>query len=976
MWGVTFAIPVLSALVNVIMVTSHGFLVNFKFWAMQDVMSETGDAVTGGLALAGICMFFALLSASLVVFVEPSCAGSGIPEAKGFLNGNSVPDLFKLRSFVVRVVGIVLSTAAGLPIGREGPMVCIGGTIGYAAMHIAALPFVRSYVQLDIENRAAGEEGASPAMIVAEERFHYAKRIGCVLGAATGIATAFNAPIGGLLYMFEEVSVSQWSQELTFRAFVCTELSTMFCRGLFNIMGNDVHRLLIYGDESASGGHREWFWLDVPFVTALAACIGLLAAATTHIFGAVWRWRRSLTNKVRKTRWQIALRLSQAVLCAFIVAMVFALVPSLTACVDNDHGGGGSAASTAGDDHHRLLAAGAEEVASAAAAAAAAGSSDGGGSGARSRRLSASLDIVQYLCPEGQHNQAATLLLAAPEGAVKHLWARDTGSMSVWDLGLACGAYWLLALAMPGLPLPMGSFVPSMMVGALAGRLFGEAAAALDLGLGLADPGVYSLAGSAAMLGGFTHMTIAIVTLLVESAYDLSLVPMLMLAIFVARLVAKAATTHGYDELLVLAKGVPFLEDEVPPILDSAQVTALDLCDEMPRHAWLRPCCSVEEIETALEAGPFVHFPIIEDRRCIGTTTRSRLESAVRAQRSRFMSHTSAAPSQTLGAFGSMAQLDKDIGMDKLIYKYCRQPTSALLTSPGSFQLPLKHLMDAAPYTLLANMPVPRLYTLFTKSGIQAACVVNIRGEFLGILDRSTLIFHTHRHELPQTSALHTGFRSTPPVSRTHSRTSSRNPSKQSNMVSNSPAARQFGGTWSSRDSFHMNLPPQLEEQPGDSGVTTPSTSAQPCTPAATAAACQAVAPLSMQQVLAAGDFPQESPDRQALHEPSLIVVPSKEHAQADDNASTAGASSSRRGHEDSEFTGGARSRTASTASNVSRRSDPEPANCGLALNTLAVDRGRAASLSRHDSKGSSVQLSPVGEEEDRDELPGMPFLV
>merc|ERR1719447_2137305 len=101
---------------------------------MQSLMITSGLA-SATLALLGIVAMYALGASTLVAYLAPGCAGSGIPEAKSYLNGNAVGDVFEPTHFFVRVAGIVLATSAGFPVGREGPMVCIGGFVGIAVVH-------------------------------------------------------------------------------------------------------------------------------------------------------------------------------------------------------------------------------------------------------------------------------------------------------------------------------------------------------------------------------------------------------------------------------------------------------------------------------------------------------------------------------------------------------------------------------------------------------------------------------------------------------------------------------------------------------------------------------------------------------------------------------------------------------------------------------------------------------------------------
>lgn len=69
------------------------------------------------------------LTASLFVYIEPVSAGSGIPEVKCFLNGIDIPRIVRFKTLVCKVVGVTFSVAAGLPVGKEGPMVHSGSVV-------------------------------------------------------------------------------------------------------------------------------------------------------------------------------------------------------------------------------------------------------------------------------------------------------------------------------------------------------------------------------------------------------------------------------------------------------------------------------------------------------------------------------------------------------------------------------------------------------------------------------------------------------------------------------------------------------------------------------------------------------------------------------------------------------------------------------------------------------------------------------
>merc|ERR1719191_499022 len=111
-------------------------------------------------------------------------------------------------------------------------------------------------------------------------------------------------------------------------------------------------------------------------------------------------------------------------------------------------------------------------------------------------------------------------------------------------------------------------------MGGLIGRIFGVFLNGVIEGTGPA--GLYAILGSAAVLSGFTHMTMAITVLLLEVTRDLSLIGPLMLCISIARVISQAINHHGYDEQLILLKHVPFLEDDPPKDID--RLSAVHLC--------------------------------------------------------------------------------------------------------------------------------------------------------------------------------------------------------------------------------------------------------------------------------------------------------------------------------------------------------------------------------------------------------------
>ena len=207
----------------------------------MDDMSTTGtEAPKSGPGISAFwafCLIQTLYAAiaSAFVWIEPLSGGSGIPEIKCYLNGIDIPRIVRVKTLLCKVMGVTFSVAAGLPVGKEGPMVHSG-----------------SIVAASISQGKTKFWGVDTSFSkFSDFRNDREKRDFVACGAAAGVASAFGAPIGGVLFSLEE-GASYWSTKLTWRAFFCamTTLATLFAiRNTDVYWGQaDVAKLFSFGE--------------------------------------------------------------------------------------------------------------------------------------------------------------------------------------------------------------------------------------------------------------------------------------------------------------------------------------------------------------------------------------------------------------------------------------------------------------------------------------------------------------------------------------------------------------------------------------------------------------------------------------------------------------------------------------------------------------------------------------------------------
>ncbi|MBL9175806.1 MAG: H(+)/Cl(-) exchange transporter ClcA [Verrucomicrobiales bacterium] len=136
-------------------------------------MASPGSRAMGPmLATTATIAAAAAIAAWLVRRFAPNAAGSGIPQVEAAVSGGNAPAGASILP--VKFFGGILAIGGGFALGREGPSVQMGATLGTL-----------------LGSRSALNASDRLALLAA--------------GAGAGLATAFNAPIAGAVFVLEEI---------------------------------------------------------------------------------------------------------------------------------------------------------------------------------------------------------------------------------------------------------------------------------------------------------------------------------------------------------------------------------------------------------------------------------------------------------------------------------------------------------------------------------------------------------------------------------------------------------------------------------------------------------------------------------------------------------------------------------------------------------------------------------------------------
>jgi CIC family chloride channel protein len=159
------AAGLIGAMFRLVLVRADGLRDRVIGWAHGEALVGFGLIVVAGAAAA-------LVATWLVRRFAPNASGSGIPHVEAVLRNDVPPAPFILLP--VKFVGGVLAIGSGMALGREGPSVQMGASIA----HFISTQFRRSWPDC---------------------------RVLMAAGAGAGLATAFNSPIAGAVFVLEEL---------------------------------------------------------------------------------------------------------------------------------------------------------------------------------------------------------------------------------------------------------------------------------------------------------------------------------------------------------------------------------------------------------------------------------------------------------------------------------------------------------------------------------------------------------------------------------------------------------------------------------------------------------------------------------------------------------------------------------------------------------------------------------------------------
>ncbi|KAK4753926.1 hypothetical protein SAY87_002030 [Trapa incisa] len=664
-WFLSFLIGVIVSLIGFFNNLAVENIAGIKFVVTSNMMLAK-RYWTAFLVFSVSNFVLTLFPAVITSYISPAAAGSGIPEVKAYLNGVDAPGIFSLRTLVVKIFGSISAVSSSLFIGKAGPMVhtgaCIASLLGQGGSKKYHLTWKwLRYFKNDRDRRDL-----------------------ITSGSAAGIAAAFRAPVGGLLFALEEMA-SWWRSALIWRAFFTTAVVAIILRafidfclsgkcGLFGKGG-----LIMYDVTSTD---VMYHLSDVPTVLVLGFVGGLLGASYNFLLAKVLRLYSLINEKGAINKILLACWISIFTSCLLFGLPWFA---SCKACPAD----AGEACPTIGR----------------------------------------SGNYKKFQCNYGEYNDLASLIFNTNDDAIKNLFSKGTDSEFQWSsLVIFFTTCFFLSIVSYGVIVPAGLFVPVIVTGASYGRLVGMLMGSHSN----LNHGLFAVLGAASFLGGTMRTTVSLCVILLELTNNLLLLPLMMVVLLISKTVADAFNDNIYD-IIMKAKGFPYLENHAEPYM--RQLTVGDVVTG--------PLQTLNGIE---KVGNIVHilrntrhngFPVVNEPPLsispvlFGLILRTHLIELLKGRV--FSPNPDYMDGDMLGQFSANDFAKKGSGHVESI------DDIEFSEEELEMYVDLHPFTNASPYTVVETMSLAKALVLFREVGLRHALVIpklSGRSPVVGILTR------------------------------------------------------------------------------------------------------------------------------------------------------------------------------------------------------------------------------------------------
>ncbi|XP_041987066.1 H(+)/Cl(-) exchange transporter 5 isoform X2 [Aricia agestis] len=302
---------------------------------------------------------------------------------------------------------------------------------------------------------------------------------------------------------------------------------------------------------------------------------------------------------------------------------------------------------------------------------------------------------------------------------------------AVWLLMLALLLKLVMTVFTFGIKVPCGLFIPSLALGAIAGRIVGIGVEQLaynypkiwlfsgecSTGDDCITPGLYAMVGAAAVLGGVTRMTVSLVVIMFELTGGVRYIVPLMAAAMASKWVGDALGRQGIYDAHIALNGYPFLDSK-----DEFQHTSLAADVMQPKRnetlaVITQDSMTVDDVENLLKETEHNGYPVVvskESQYLVGFVLRRDLNLAI-ANARRTMEGVS--------------------GSSVVMFAGPQPP------APGAPPLHLNRILDMAPITVTDQTPMETVVDMFRKLGLRQTLVTH-NGRLLGVITKKDVLRH------------------------------------------------------------------------------------------------------------------------------------------------------------------------------------------------------------------------------------------